>query len=77
MAHTFVPRLATMQSIPPSVTAQAWAILDGSNGQILYGKQETLHLQKASLTKIMTAHLVLNLALEDPEVAHSSSFFSY
>lgn len=52
---------------PPFVTAKAWAILDGKNGKLIAGFNETEPRALASTTKIMTALLVLTLADADPK----------
>ena len=45
----------------PYVSATSWIILDRRKSELLFGKCETESRQVASLTKIMTAHTVLNL----------------
>lgn len=50
----------------PTVGAAGAVLIDGSNGRILYGKNEDTELAMASTTKIMTAILVLELGnMED------------
>src|SRR5947209_4157853 len=51
---------------PPFVSARAWAITDGATGRLLWGHREAMALAMASTTKIMTAHIVLRLAAENP-----------
>ncbi len=46
---------------PPFVSAKSWAIADGRTGRLLFGKAESDKREIASLTKIMTAHLVMRL----------------
>lgn len=46
---------------PPFVTAKSWAILDGRTGEILFGKCENDRREIASLTKIMTAFVVVQI----------------
>jgi serine-type D-Ala-D-Ala carboxypeptidase (penicillin-binding protein 5/6) len=53
---------------PPIVSARAWAIAEGSTGRLLWGGRETAQLVMASTTKIMTAHLVLQLATAEPRL---------
>lgn len=50
-----------MENPAPFVTASSWIIIDdnGKNGEILFGKNEHEPRQVASLTKIMTANVVL------------------
>ena len=50
-----------LENPAPYVSASAWTIIDSKKGDILFGKCETEVRQVASLTKIMTAHCVLNL----------------
>lgn len=52
---------------PPIVSARAWVIAEGQTGRVLWGSRESLQLTMASTTKIMTAHLVLQLAADDPK----------
>lgn len=44
---------------PPFVTAKGWAIMDARTGEILFGKCENDRKEIASLTKIMTAFVVV------------------
>jgi D-alanyl-D-alanine carboxypeptidase (penicillin-binding protein 5/6) len=53
---------------PPVVSAKGWAIADGKTGKVLWGTNDAAPLVIASTTKIMTAHLVLELAAKDPAV---------
>lgn len=52
----------------PFVTSTSWIIIDDSNGknggQLLFAKNEHEPRQVASLTKIMTANVVLKLLLK-------------
>lgn len=52
-----------MESPAPFVTASSWIIVDanGKDGELLFGKNEHESRQVASLTKIMTAIIVLEL----------------
>lgn len=50
-----------MDNPAPFVSAQAWAIIDKTNGNLMFGRQETELRQVASLTKIMTAYVVLDI----------------
>jgi D-alanyl-D-alanine carboxypeptidase (penicillin-binding protein 5/6) len=65
-----LPPLAPPERLdgPPLVSARAWAIAEGSSGRVLWGSRETAQLVMASTTKIMTAHLVLQLAAAEPRV---------
>ena len=47
---------------PPSCTAIAWSIHRADNGGFLWGRNETFTTEIASLTKIMTAYLSIQLA---------------
>lgn len=53
---------------PPLVSARAWTIAEGRTGRVLWGSQEGTALAMASTTKIMTAHLVLQLASANAKV---------
>jgi D-alanyl-D-alanine carboxypeptidase (penicillin-binding protein 5/6) len=61
---------------PPVVTAKAWAVADGKTGKVLWGSKEKDALPIASTTKIMTAHVVLTLAADDPKVLDEVLTFS-
>src|SRR5262245_2078462 len=53
---------------PPNVSARAWAIFNGRNGERLYGYNEAAALPIASTTKIMTAWIVLEEAARNARV---------
>jgi len=46
---------------PPFVTAKSWSICDGRTGEILFGKCENDRREIASLTKIMTCFVVVQI----------------
>ena len=46
---------------PPFVTAKSWAIMDGRTGEILFGKCENDRREIASMTKIMTCFVVIQI----------------
>ena len=46
------------------MSAESWAIIDGSTGKFMFGKQENLKREIASLTKIMTCYVCLQLIKE-------------
>jgi len=71
-------RLAPPEKLdgPPLVTCKAWAIADGRTGELLYGYNQDEKRENASTTKIMTAHLVLKLAAENPAVLDEVITFS-
>ena len=51
-----------MLDIPvPFVSAQSWVVYDCNSEQILFGRMERERREMASLTKIMTCYVVLNL----------------
>jgi len=53
-----------MENPAPFVTASSWIIIDDngkSGGDLLFGKNEHESRQVASLTKIMTANVVLKV----------------
>jgi D-alanyl-D-alanine carboxypeptidase (penicillin-binding protein 5/6) len=61
---------------PPFVTCKAWAVADASDGRFLWGSRETEKLDIASTTKLMTAHVVLQLAEKEPQVLDEIVTFS-
>lgn len=52
----------------PKVTAKAWAIMDGATGRLLWAEDQTTRRNVASLTKIMTACIICDLAKVEPEI---------
>jgi D-alanyl-D-alanine carboxypeptidase len=46
---------------PPFVTAKSWSIMDGRTGEILFGKCENDRREIASMTKIMTLFVVIQI----------------
>lgn len=61
---------------PPAVTCKAWCFVDGSTGELLAGDNENGTRDPASVTKIMTAHLVLKYAEGHPEALDEIITFS-
>ncbi|WP_442481903.1 serine hydrolase [Aeoliella sp. SH292] len=61
---------------PPVVTAKAWCFVDGETGTEIASANPRGKREPASTTKIMTAHLVLKLAAEKPEVLDQIVTFS-
>lgn len=51
---------------PPVVTAAAWAVVDADSGELLLGKEADATRHQASVTKIMTALIVLERAAAEP-----------
>jgi len=51
---------------PPLVTAAAWAVVDAADGDLLLGHNADERRQQASVTKIMTALVVLEWAAATP-----------
>ncbi len=45
----------------PFISASSWIIVDKLNGEVMFAKNENESRQVASLTKIMTCHVILNL----------------
>ena len=58
------------------MSATHWSIIDITKGELLFGKRETETRQIASLTKIMTAMVVLDLVKESASnnFAHLDSY---
>ena len=46
---------------PPSVTAKSWSIVDGKSGDVLFGKGENEKREMASITKVMTSFVTLQI----------------
>ncbi|MHC2069661.1 D-alanyl-D-alanine carboxypeptidase family protein [Bremerella sp. T1] len=61
---------------PPFVTCKAWAIADASTGQITAGDHQDEPRNPASITKIMTALVVMRIAEQSPEVWNETITFS-
>ncbi len=57
----------------PEISAQGACLIDAATGQILYGKNEFEQFYPASITKVMTALLVLENCQLDEIVTFSSS----
>lgn len=53
---------------PPVVTAQAWAIIDGKTGNVLWHCNGNEPRKAASTTKIMNVYLILQLVKKDPSI---------
>lgn len=53
---------------PPITTCKAWAVADGKTGQVLATFNADEPLKSASTTKAMCAHVVLELAKQNPAV---------
>jgi D-alanyl-D-alanine carboxypeptidase len=50
-----------MDKPPPHCSAQAWAIYDQKQNSLMFGKNEKERREVASITKIMTFYVVLQL----------------
>lgn len=61
---------------PPFVSAKAWIAVEGESGKVIGGFNEAAARPMASTTKVMTAHLVLQLADSDPSVLDEELVFS-
>ncbi|MBX9869823.1 MAG: D-alanyl-D-alanine carboxypeptidase [Burkholderiaceae bacterium] len=56
---------ALAQSLPaPTIAARSWLLLDVTSNQIIASQEAQLHIEPASLTKIMTAYLVFSALKE-------------
>ena len=60
----------------PEISSEAAVVLNADTGEVLYGKNENKRYNPASITKIMTALLVLEKADLDGELVFSSSAVS-
>lgn len=54
-------RLLLLENPAPFVSSQAWSVFDKQTGELLFGRCENDKRQVASLTKIMTAYVVIDL----------------
>jgi len=52
---------------PPVVTAAAWAVVDADSGELILGHEADARRQQASITKLMTALLVLERVAADAD----------
>lgn len=60
LAAPLASRLPLISNLPlPSVSAASWLLVDGESGQILLAHNPDLRREPASLTKLMTAYVVL------------------
>lgn len=60
-SEDLIERQLLLENPAPFVTAQAWAIIDKSTGELLFGRNENESRQVASLTKIMTTYVVMDI----------------
>ncbi len=60
----------------PEVSAKAWAIMNVESGQLIGEARSGERLPMASTTKVMTALLVMELAMDDPQVMEEVVTFS-
>ena len=51
---------------PPRVTCKSWSVVDAGSGEVLLESGSTTPCRIASITKVMTAHVVLTLAKAQP-----------
>ena len=58
---SFSYRKAELQRIIPQVSSKCWAIFDANKMTFLHGKREYFKRECASLTKIMTCYVCINL----------------
>lgn len=61
---------------PPLVTCKAYAIADRDTGELLWGYNDSVTRDPASVTKIMTAYVVTSLAEEDPSILENQITFT-
>ncbi len=62
--------------VPPVVTADVWAVADGETGEVLWGEATDLPSKAASITKIMCAFTILEMAKKDPGILDERVTFS-
>lgn len=61
---------------PPAVSCRAWAVGDATTGEILFGLDDTVPLDNASTTKLMTAWLVGKFLRTQPAAVDEAITFS-
>lgn len=61
---------------PPFVSCQAWAVVDGRTGDLLWGHEPDAARKAASTTKMMCAYVILELARHEPGVLEEMVTFS-
>lgn len=61
---------------PPVTTSPVWAVAEGATGQILASEKGDEPVKSASTTKVMCAHVVLELAKQNPAVLNELVTFS-
>jgi D-alanyl-D-alanine carboxypeptidase len=72
---SFDPRRASSTAgpvstiLPPKVTCTSFAVSDAATGEVLLGKGAHFPCQIASITKVMTAHVVLKLVRDEAKKA--------
>jgi len=73
---TFLLQLCAVAVEPIDIKAKSAILIDPSNGDVLYEKNSTAKAYPASITKLMTALLVIeNADLSDSVTASESAFF--
>ena len=43
----------------PNISSQSWALINGANGEYIFGRAANMQVEIASLTKMMTLLVVL------------------
>ena len=78
IVNSEVPVLKPKESLtgPPIVNARAWAIGDGKTGEMIWHENGDIPMNPASVTKMMTAWVVVGLAERSPEVLDEIITFS-
>lgn len=71
-----IPVTGSPLPLPPVVTADVWAVADGQTGELLWGEAADLPCKSASITKVMCALTVLELAKKNPGVLDERITFS-
>lgn len=60
----------------PFVSCKGWIIHDAATGKLIGGENQHAQLHPASVTKVMTAYVVLRLAAENPDILKQTVTFS-
>jgi len=68
MLALLLPAAGAQQVPVPTIAARSWLLLDVTSGQMIAAQEPDMRIEPASLTKLMTAHLVFN-AIQEKRLA--------
>ena len=58
----FIKKYIEQPLATPNISSNAWGVFEGSNAEVIYGKNYNIRKEIASLTKIMTCYTILQLS---------------